>query len=107
MIRKDNEGKMDDIFRIFQFTIYWFNFKSFEIPIDASGLIVLRFGRKKSPYTNVKPEFLKNNIIGGGKEEGKDEDGEDGIVMNNLIHDIKEGFIHRRLPDGGFKVISN
>ena len=25
--------------------------------------------------------------------------------MNNLMHDIKEGFIQRRLPDGGFKVI--
>jgi hypothetical protein len=25
-------------------------------------------------------------------------------VMNNLMHDIKEGFIQRRLPDGGFKV---
>ena len=24
--------------------------------------------------------------------------------MNNLMHDIKEGFIQRRLPDGGFKV---
>ena len=25
--------------------------------------------------------------------------------MNNLMHDIKEGFIQRRLPDGGFKVV--
>ena len=24
--------------------------------------------------------------------------------MSNLMHDIKEGFIQRRLPDGGFKV---
>ena len=29
---------------------------------------------------------------------------EDEVVMNNLMHDIKEGFIQRRLPDGGFKV---
>ena len=55
----------------------------------------------------MRKDNIKINIIGGGKEEGKDEEGEDGIVMNNLIHDIKEGFIHRRLPDGGFKVIIN
>ena len=30
---------------------------------------------------------------------------EDEVVMNNLMHDIKEGFIQRRLPDGGFKVV--
>jgi hypothetical protein len=43
---------------------------------------------------------------GGGKEdkEGEKEEGEDEVVMNNLMHDIKEGFIQRRLPDGGFKV---
>merc|ERR1719244_1119905 len=39
---------------------------------------------------------------GGQKEEGGEE-GDDEVVMNNLIHDIKEGFIQRRLPDGGFK----
>jgi hypothetical protein len=45
-------------------------------------------------------------ISGGGKEEkeGEKEEGEDEVVMNNLMHDIKEGFIQRRLPDGGFKV---
>lgn len=39
---------------------------------------------------------------GGGKDE-KDEEGEETAVMSNLMHDIKEGFIQRRLPDGGFK----
>eukprot|EP00092_Neocalanus_flemingeri_P032005 GFUD01034784.1.p1 GENE.GFUD01034784.1~~GFUD01034784.1.p1 ORF type:complete len:1576 (+),score=438.20 GFUD01034784.1:631-4728(+) len=39
---------------------------------------------------------------GGAKDEDK-EDGGDEVVMNNLMHDIKEGFIQRRLPDGGFK----
>merc|ERR1712106_669485 len=39
---------------------------------------------------------------GGAKDEEK-EDGGDEVVMNNLMHDIKEGFIQRRLPDGGFK----
>ena len=24
--------------------------------------------------------------------------------MNNLMSDIQNGFVHRRLPDGGFKV---
>ena len=40
---------------------------------------------------------------GNSKEEEKDEAGDE-VVMNNLMHDIKEGFIQRRLPDGGFKV---
>lgn len=42
------------------------------------------------------------SFAGGQKEEGA-EDGDDEVVMNNLMHDIKEGFIQRRLPDGGFK----
>ena len=24
--------------------------------------------------------------------------------MNNIMSDIQNGFVHRRLPDGGFKV---
>ena len=32
------------------------------------------------------------------------EDSEEGQVMNNLMSDIQNGFVHRRLPDGGFKV---
>ena len=43
-------------------------------------------------------------IPGISKDEEKDEAGDE-VVMNNLMHDIKEGFIQRRLPDGGFKVI--
>lgn len=43
------------------------------------------------------------NIFAGLKDEEKDEAGDE-VVMNNLMHDIKEGFIQRRLPDGGFKV---
>merc|ERR1719481_550480 len=39
----------------------------------------------------------------GGQKEDGDGDGDDEVVMNNLMHDIKEGFIQRRLPDGGFK----
>ena len=41
--------------------------------------------------------------LGISKDEEKDEAGDE-VVMNNLMHDIKEGFIQRRLPDGGFKV---
>ena len=37
------------------------------------------------------------------KDEEKEEGGDE-VVMGNLMHDIKEGFIQRRLPDGGFKV---
>merc|ERR550534_2793587 len=38
----------------------------------------------------------------GPKDEEKDEAGDE-VVIDNLMHDIKEGFIQRRLPDGGFK----
>ena len=37
-----------------------------------------------------------------GQNGQNDEDGE---VMNNLMSDIQNGFVHRRLPDGGFKVL--
>jgi len=39
---------------------------------------------------------------GTAKDEEKEDEGDE-VVMNNLMHDIKEGFIQRRLPDGGFK----
>ena len=41
---------------------------------------------------------------GTSKDDEKDEQPGDEVVMNNLMHDINEGFIQRRLPDGGFKV---
>ena len=44
------------------------------------------------------------NTVGGGKDEGREEEGAETAVMSNLMHDIKEGFVQRRLPDGGFKV---
>ena len=37
-----------------------------------------------------------------GHKEGDCE--ENGGVMNNIMSDIQNGFVHRRLPDGGFKV---
>ena len=51
-------------------------------------------------------EVLESTTLppGPSKDEER-EDVEDEVVMNNLMHDIKEGFIQRRLPDGGFKVI--
>jgi len=39
----------------------------------------------------------------GAQKDDGDGDADDEVVMNNLMHDIKEGFIQRRLPDGGFK----
>ncbi len=39
-----------------------------------------------------------------GQSHQKGEGDEDGQVMNNLMSDIQNGFVHRRLPDGGFKV---
>ena len=50
---------------------------------------------------------LQYVLVGGGKEGEKDEEGGETAVMSNLMHDIKEGFIQRRLPDGGFKVPKN
>jgi len=44
----------------------------------------------------------RSGSYSGGKD-GVEEEGEERMVMNNLMHDIKEGFIQRRLPDGGFK----
>lgn len=38
---------------------------------------------------------------------GAAQDDEDGQVMSSLMSDIQSGFVQRRLPDGGFKVISN
>ena len=38
-----------------------------------------------------------------GKEDAVEEEGEE-VLKDNIMHDIKEGFIQRRLPDGGFKV---
>jgi len=37
-----------------------------------------------------------------GKEDAVEEEGEE-VLKDNIMHDIKEGFIQRRLPDGGFK----
>ena len=48
--------------------------------------------------------FTGNLFASGGAKDEDKEDGGDEVVMNNLMHDIKEGFIQRRLPDGGFKV---
>ena len=31
-------------------------------------------------------------------------DGEETVLKDNIMNDIKGGFIQRRLPDGGFKV---
>ena len=51
--------------------------------------------------------FTGNLFASGGAKDEEKEDGGDEVVMNNLMHDIKEGFIQRRLPDGGFKVSIN
>ena len=42
-----------------------------------------------------------------GQQTNNKEGDEDGQVMNNLMSDIQNGFVHRRLPDGGFKVLFN
>ena len=39
-----------------------------------------------------------------GQSGHKEGDEENGGVMNNIMSDIQNGFVHRRLPDGGFKV---
>ena len=61
-------------------------------------------------------DYLKLSLVGGtslnstqqpttnGQGNNKEGNDEDGQVMNNLMSDIQNGFVHRRLPDGGFKV---
>ena len=41
---------------------------------------------------------------GNKADGGGDNAEENGGVMNNIMSDIQNGFVHRRLPDGGFKV---
>ena len=50
--------------------------------------------------------FLKIVLVSGtGPTNGENhEDDDEDRVMNNLMSDIHAGFVHRRLPDGGFKV---
>ena len=59
----------------------------------------------------LKIDFLSvgGNVTSNGTQptsnDGQNkEDSEEGQVMNNLMSDIQNGFVHRRLPDGGFKV---
>ena len=66
---------------------------------------IFQWGRLKEvnfPYFALHQHFNVNVNLGG--KEGFEDEAEDKLVMNNLMHDIKEGFIQRRLPDGGFKV---
>ena len=44
------------------------------------------------------------SINGNKADGGGDNAEENGGVMNNIMSDIQNGFVHRRLPDGGFKV---
>ena len=62
----------------------------------------------------LKIDFLSvggGNVTSNGTQptstnDGQNkEDSEEGQVMNNLMSDIQNGFVHRRLPDGGFKVL--
>ena len=59
--------------------------------------------RSKVSLKSQRTEQTVKACFAGPKDEEKDEAGDE-VVMNNLMHDIKEGFIQRRLPDGGFKV---
>ena len=54
--------------------------------------------------TDIPPQIFITLLPSGPSKDEEKEDVEDEVVMNNLMHDIKEGFIQRRLPDGGFKV---
>ena len=43
------------------------------------------------------------SFAAGGQADVVEEEGEE-VLKDNIMTDIKEGFIQRRLPDGGFKV---
>jgi len=58
--------------------------------------------QRRQQRENEQAKRRSGSFQGISKDEEKDEAGDE-VVMNNLMHDIKEGFIQRRLPDGGFK----
>merc|ERR1719410_966081 len=58
--------------------------------------------QRRQQRENEQAKRRSGSFQGISKDKEKDEAGDE-VVMNNLMHDIKEGFIQRRLPDGGFK----
>ena len=57
------------------------------------------------PTVNSLAASTNGQSINGNKADGGGDNAEEnGGVMNNIMSDIQNGFVHRRLPDGGFKV---
>jgi hypothetical protein len=56
------------------------------------------------PLTGHRPLLRSGSFQTAGKEELHVEGEGEEVLKDNIMHDIKEGFIQRRLPDGGFKV---
>ena len=59
--------------------------------------------QRRQQRENEQAKRRSGSFQGAAKDDDKEESCDE-AVMNNLMHDIKEGFIQRRLPDGGFKV---
>ena len=56
------------------------------------------------PTVNSLTASTNGQSSNGKADGGGDNAEENGGVMNNIMSDIQNGFVHRRLPDGGFKV---
>merc|ERR1719510_873212 len=92
--------RIEECFKAFQQFIN--NFKKALIDNDKRKEQEKTAEQRRQQRETEQAKRRSGSFQGASKDEEK-EDVEDEVVMNNLMHDIKEGFIQRRLPDGGFK----
>jgi len=52
---------------------------------------------------NDQAKRRSGSFAAGGRDDGVVEEEGEEVLKDNIMTDIKEGFIQRRLPDGGFK----
>ena len=55
---------------------------------------------------DIQAKRRSGSFAAGGRDGDlvEEAEGEETVLKDNIMTDIKEGFIQRRLPDGGFKV---
>lgn len=92
--------RIEECFKAFQQFIN--NFKKALMDNDKRKEQEKTAEQRRQQRETEQAKRRSGSFQGASKDEEK-EDVEDEVVMNNLMHDIKEGFIQRRLPDGGFK----
>merc|ERR1719411_1675814 len=92
--------RIEECFKAFQQFIN--NFKKALMDNDKRKEQEKTAEQRRQQRETEQAKRRSGSFQGTSRDEEK-EDVEDEVVMNNLMHDIKEGFIQRRLPDGGFK----